>query len=183
MSDPFKYWPAPWRFEEEGYNEGPSIKDARGNVICALFWPVHQHDETVEAVGALHSVAHSIVQIEAQSVATHRHIKRGAVYRLAGISTLQSSGGPIGEGTKIAHYIGEGGDSWSRPQAEFDDGRFEELREPLFKFIPARTPMEESAISKIREDLEWRGPNNRKSGHVVLSREQAASLIGYTEHD
>jgi hypothetical protein len=64
---------------------------------------------------------------------THRHRKRGTYYRVNGRSVLQSSGGPIAEGTELTHYVGRDGDSWSRPTAEFNDGRFECLPHTITK--------------------------------------------------
>jgi len=33
------------------------------------------------------------------------------------------------------------------------------------------------AVEKIVSDLEWRGPNGKTMGHVVLTREQAEDLL------
>lgn len=59
--------------------------------------------------------------------ATHRHKKRGTLYRDSGDCELQSSGGPIEEGTILTTYVSECGRAFARPKAEFDDGRFEKL--------------------------------------------------------
>jgi len=34
-----------------------------------------------------------------------------------------------------------------------------------------------SAVSKIIADLDWRGPNDKQMGHVVLTREQAEEVL------
>lgn len=49
--------------------------------------------------------------------------------------------------------------------------------------IEAPTNMLRSAVAKVRAEMDWRGPNGRKSRYVVLEREEAAALIGYEEHD
>lgn len=57
-----------------------------------------------------------------------RHKKRGSVYIEVGTTELQSSAGPVPEGTQITTYIGlDDGKAWCRPSAEFHDGRFESL--------------------------------------------------------
>jgi len=35
----------------------------------------------------------------------------------------------------------------------------------------------DDAIAKIEEQLAWRGPSDRKMGHVVLKRELAEQLV------
>lgn len=35
--------------------------------------------------------------------------------------------------------------------------------------------------AKVRERLDWRGPNGNKSRYVVLERADAAKLIGYDD--
>ena len=42
----YRYWPRPWTYDETGFNEGPCIKDANGQVICAFFWPIHPPEAT-----------------------------------------------------------------------------------------------------------------------------------------
>jgi hypothetical protein len=41
----------PFRFEEAGYNDGPCIKDANGQLVAALFWPSHPPEQTTRAEG------------------------------------------------------------------------------------------------------------------------------------
>jgi hypothetical protein len=43
------FWPKPWRYEPEGYCEGPCVNAADDQVICAFFWPAHPVDETSAA--------------------------------------------------------------------------------------------------------------------------------------
>lgn len=71
-------------------------------------------------------------------VPTHLHLKRGTKYRLIGRSELQCSTGPVAEGTSILHYVGEDGSSWSRPETEFNDGRFQLLPEFLQAHLPTK---------------------------------------------
>jgi hypothetical protein len=58
---------------------------------------------------------------------THRHRRRGSYYRKLGVAEVQCSQ-PIKEGDPLVVYAGEDGKLWARPQAEFEDGRFEELK-------------------------------------------------------
>lgn len=64
-----------------------------------------------------------------------RHRARGTLYRTTACTELQSSGGPVPEGTELVSYVGEDGKGWSRPKAEFDDGRFEPL---LDDYLPEK---------------------------------------------
>ena len=54
------FWPTPWLFEEEGYNGGPCIKDAKGQIICAFFWPGHPTEETGRAEAAMTKLGESV---------------------------------------------------------------------------------------------------------------------------
>lgn len=47
----------PLRYEPEGHNAGPAIKDANGQLVATLFWPCHEVAETVRADGELHLIA------------------------------------------------------------------------------------------------------------------------------
>ena len=66
----------------------------------------------------------------------YRHKKRGTFYKVVGRSTLQSSK-PVFEGTELISYVGQKGDSWSRPTEEFGDGRFEPIIDD--NFLPEKT--------------------------------------------
>ena len=56
-----------------------------------------------------------------------RHKKRGSTYRVVGTAMLQASE-PVGEACAMVVYRAvDGGSLWVRPEAEFDDGRFEEV--------------------------------------------------------
>jgi hypothetical protein len=58
---------------------------------------------------------------------THRHRGRGSFYTMIGVAEVQTSQ-PINEGEALVVYMGEDGKRWARPQAEFEDGRFEKLK-------------------------------------------------------
>jgi hypothetical protein len=58
-----------------------------------------------------------------------RHKKRGTLYTAVGIVHLQSTGGPVEEGTPLMIYMGMDGKLWARPKDEFFDGRFEAVDE------------------------------------------------------
>lgn len=55
-----------------------------------------------------------------------RHKKRGSFYTEVGIASVQSAH-PIVEGDRLVIYLNEAGELWARPQAEFEDGRFEKV--------------------------------------------------------
>ncbi len=56
------------------------------------------------------------------------HLRRGTKYIVLGVDgELQSSGGPVAEGTKLVTYMGSDWRLWHRPTAEFRDGRFETI--------------------------------------------------------
>lgn len=59
---------------------------------------------------------------------THRHVKRGTLYKLEGMATLQVEAGPtLMDYDRLAVYRDEQGNLWARPEGEFADGRFEPL--------------------------------------------------------
>jgi hypothetical protein len=37
------------------------------------------------------------------------------------------------------------------------------------------------AIAKLRADLDWRGPNEKKAGHICLPREMAEQLLEWID--
>ena len=60
-----------------------------------------------------------------------RHVKRGTVYREIGRGIFQIAGdSSIADEEPVVIYAGEDGRMWVRPEAEFLDGRFEEV-EPV----------------------------------------------------
>lgn len=64
----------------------------------------------------------------------HTHKKRGGNYQVIGTAEMQT-GAPVAEGEKLVIYqCQKTGRLWARPEAEFNDGRFEAraaLAEPL----------------------------------------------------
>lgn len=56
----------------------------------------------------------------------YRHRKRGTLYKVIGRGELQSSR-PVAEGDLLVAYVGEDGRLWLRPEAEFEDGRFDAI--------------------------------------------------------
>lgn len=57
---------------------------------------------------------------------THRHVKRGTLYRWHATGRMQAST-PVSDMDQVEIYQGEDGQWWVRPTAEFNDGRFEEV--------------------------------------------------------
>jgi hypothetical protein len=37
------------------------------------------------------------------------------------------------------------------------------------------------AVAKLRADLDWRGPNEKKAGHICLPREMAEQLLEWID--
>lgn len=69
----------------------------------------------------LHNIQASMAQM------THRHVKRGTLYRLIGKGRAQTDT-PLEDYAEVAIYRGAEGDLWARPVTEFEDGRFEAVR-------------------------------------------------------
>lgn len=88
--------------------------------LCAVA-RVHEANNEILAAESLHAS----YQLSLQQP-THRHVKRGTLYRVTGTGQLQAAA-PVVEGARLVHYVGENGDAWCRPYDEFFDGRFEEL--------------------------------------------------------
>lgn len=76
MSDIAHFWPMPWRYEAEGYNSGPCIKDANGQVIMAIFWPHHPQDETALVEKAMDDLGGAIAAGGARSRVEEQAIGR-----------------------------------------------------------------------------------------------------------
>lgn len=60
---------------------------------------------------------------------THRHIKRGTLYRHLGTARVQSDE-PLTDDAEVEVYHGAHGDLWARRKSEFHDGRFAALSQP-----------------------------------------------------
>lgn len=72
--------------------------------------------------------------------ATHRHKKRGTMYRLLSNPILQkATNHQFVEGDRLIVYVGEDGQAWARWDKEFDDGRFETVNNAFDKVLPTRT--------------------------------------------
>lgn len=52
----------PFRFEEAGYNNGPCIKDANGQLVAVLFWPSHPPEQTTRAEGETYLLGYRMAQ-------------------------------------------------------------------------------------------------------------------------
>lgn len=101
--------------------------------------------------------------------ATHRHVKRGSLYRLLGIGKMQAeewvapSFGPDGprglmrpvDMEPVAVYVSEeDGSMWVRPREEFEDGRFEAVSSapnPVADDPAAKTIANEPRVREIAE--------------------------------
>jgi hypothetical protein len=66
--------------------------------------------------------------------ATHRHIKSGGLYQKLGEGKMQSHDWKHEftlksiDMTRVVIYQAQDGSYWVRPKAEFEDGRFEEIK-------------------------------------------------------
>ena len=54
----------------------------------------------------------------------YKHKKRGTTYAVIGVAEVQTAN-RIYEGDRLTVYRGQDGRLWARPEAEFNDGRFE----------------------------------------------------------
>lgn len=61
---------------------------------------------------------------------SHRHLKSGGLYDHIGTGRIQSEQ-PLTDMDAVEIYIGVNGDLWARRQAEFHDGRFDEISPAL----------------------------------------------------
>lgn len=57
---------------------------------------------------------------------SHRHLKSGGLYEHIGTGRIQSEQ-PLTDMDAVEIYVGASGDLWARRQAEFHDGRFDEI--------------------------------------------------------
>ena len=55
-----------------------------------------------------------------------RHKKRGTEYRVIGKAQLQATQ-PLPDDTVLVVYVGDDRRVWAREEAEFEDGRFEDV--------------------------------------------------------
>lgn len=51
----------PLRYDPVGYNSGPCIRDADGQLVAALFWPVHPFPQTQQAEAEIHLLGSRMV--------------------------------------------------------------------------------------------------------------------------
>ena len=59
----------------------------------------------------------------------YRHKKRGTTYTKVGVAELQYSNRVIEGDHLVIYRCRETGKLWARPDDEFNDGRFEELKD------------------------------------------------------
>lgn len=57
-----KFFPAPLRYEPEGYLGGPAVLDAKSSVVAALFWPLHDPDDTMPAEIETHALGRAMAR-------------------------------------------------------------------------------------------------------------------------
>lgn len=57
-----------------------------------------------------------------------RHRKRGGVYTVIGTAELQMAT-DLCDGSSLTIYRGEDGRWWAREEGEFEDGRFEDVKD------------------------------------------------------
>lgn len=81
-------------------------------------WSAH-HNRSIRILTP--EEAKVIMAAKAERYVTHK--RRGGVYRVIGIASVQSDN-PVFEGDSLCIYQGDDGRIWARPQHEFEDGRF-----------------------------------------------------------
>lgn len=83
-----------------------------------------------ELLGLLEQFKEQQLAKSADSIIIARHIKRGSEYHVAPFTvSLQSSAGPVPEGTRLTIYVSSlGFDGFARATEEFNDGRFEKVQ-------------------------------------------------------
>ncbi|PZP49816.1 MAG: hypothetical protein DI595_12730 [Agrobacterium fabrum] len=112
----------------------PQIEDRRplddddpdGYLESNSDWAVNNND-AVEWLADNHAAIRSAISAQVQDVAQerYRHKKRGSTYTVMARGRLQVDGDLDNE--KVVVYLGEDGQTWVRPEYEFNDGRFEPL--------------------------------------------------------
>lgn len=112
--------------------------------------------------------------------ATHRHVKRGTLYRLLGFGKMQAewwrkmeklSGSAVkfvsADMTEVAVYQSvDDGSLWVRPKDEFEDGRFEAISNAPNPV--ADNPAAETIVNAPRvRELEWGDPRTTEDGRTA----------------
>ena len=109
-------------------------------ITRALLQPCDNHKDRADLA---RETARQVMEVRTAAFSpTHRHKKRGSLYRVIGNATAQVSRGhaffnpetddewvewPLRDGSRLTVYQAENGKLWARFTDEFEDGRFEEL--------------------------------------------------------
>ena len=113
------------------YDEGPCYGQALGNRTGPISTDAAARERVEREV-----IAALAPPLAVAFAPTHRHKKRGAVYRVIGEAEAQVSTGSyngcgysrrVEDGSRLTVYEAEDGRLWARFPDEFEDGRFERL--------------------------------------------------------
>ena len=74
-----------------------------------------------DAVDSITTALREAREEERAWIATHRHIKTGGLYRVVTRANMEA------DLAQVIVYDSEDGTAWVRPEAEFNDGRFEAI--------------------------------------------------------
>lgn len=121
------------------------------------------------------------MQADAAPVATYRHKKRGTLYTVLGVGTLQCSANELLDNQPIVVYRGEDGELWARGVAEFHDGRFEAVGDRISTSTPVVAHETPETSGKLRDAVEvWIdavNANIRADDSDLASQQAAAAII------
>ena len=157
----------------EGHSPSPPGAGGIGLTAAQRFDPTVMVSGCATGIGGDHPLpAHSAGSVPEGWRPTHRHVKRGTTYRVIGPATLQA-GVPPWDGEPMVVYKDERGIGWVRPEAEFNDGRFEAL-------AAAPTPPVQPALDAkeltpgIDPQPSWGGRKSKEFGEVLEEGRGAA---------
>lgn len=155
-------------------DDAPPFEVLEAILVCAASW---EGDARIIGDVRAKDIIRAIMALQRSAGAgkefTHRHKKRGTLYRVIGEAQVQTAT-PLLDDFCVTVYQGQDGNIWVRPTEEFEDGRFE---------VVSPSPIGEEKDGDLVFSLNVAAMECGRDDYALLFRQAAEALSRMEERE